>query len=108
MFIADESKVIGSSHLRFTDHRSRDEELVYTLIFQPQFGSLVLTESPDVIRVLNKTNKFTQADIVWGHINYTSHAEIGPEEVEDKISFNITDSGNNVLSNQVNKACISP
>ncbi|XP_063885992.1 extracellular matrix organizing protein FRAS1-like isoform X2 [Scylla paramamosain] len=101
-----ESKVIGSSHLHFTDHRSRDEELVYTITFQPQFGSLVLTESPDVVRVLNKTNKFTQADIVWGHINYTSHTEIGPEEIEDQVSFNITDSGNNVLSNQVLRVTI--
>lgn len=51
--------------------------------------------------MLNQTHKFTQADILYGLINYTSNVEIGISEVMDSLVFNVTDPNNNVLSNQV-------
>lgn len=99
--VSDESKVITNAHLRFTDLHSQDEDIVYTMILEPHLGSLALMESSGVTRVLNKTNKFTQADIVQGFISYTSLVETGPTTAEDQVTFNVTDLLNNVLSNQV-------
>lgn len=99
--VSDESKVITSAHLRFTDLHSQDEDIVYTMLLEPHLGSLVLMESSGVTQVLNKTNKFTQADIVQGFISYTSLVEIGPTAAEDQVTFNVTDLQSNVLSNQV-------
>ncbi|KAG7168269.1 Extracellular matrix protein FRAS1-like, partial [Homarus americanus] len=101
-----ESKVVSSWHLHFTDIHSNDEDLVYTLISQPQYGALVTTEPSGITRKLNETHKFTQADIFYGLVNYTSDKEIGMKAVTDKLVFNVTDPQNNVLSNQVLKVMI--
>lgn len=101
-----ETKVISSWHLHFTDVHSNDEDLVYTLIHQPQYGTLVSTEPTGITRRLNETHKFTQADIIYGLVNYTSDREIGMKTVTDSLAFNVTDPQNNVLSNQILKVMI--
>ncbi|XP_064121126.1 extracellular matrix organizing protein FRAS1-like isoform X1 [Macrobrachium nipponense] len=101
-----ESKVITSWHLHFTDVHSSDDELVYTLTTQSEYGNLVITEPSGFTRIINGTDKFTQSDIVYGLVNYSSIVEIGPEDVTENLIFNVTDSSNNVLSNQVLKVLI--
>ncbi|XP_069157214.1 extracellular matrix organizing protein FRAS1 [Procambarus clarkii] len=101
-----ETKVINSWHLHFTDVHSKDEDLVYTLISQAQYGALVSIQPSGTTHRLNETHKFTQADIIYGLVNYTSDKEVGMKAVVDNLAFNVTDPQNNVLSNQVLKVTI--
>lgn len=74
---------------------------MYTLVSQPQHGALIITEPSGITKKLNETHKFTQADIIYGLVNYTSDKEIGIQTVTENMTFNVTDPQNNVLSNQV-------
>lgn len=93
--------MLSRLQLYFTDVHSPDEDLVYTLTSQPLYGSLTILQPTGLSHTLNQTHKFTQADILYGLINYTSNVEIGISEVMDSLVFNVTDPNNNVLSNQV-------
>ncbi|KAK7080023.1 Extracellular matrix protein fras1 [Halocaridina rubra] len=101
-----ESKVISSLNLHFTDIHSGDDELIYTLTTQPGYGSLVITEPSGNTRFVNETDKFTQADVVYGLLNYSSNVEIGLGDATENLVFNVTDPSNNVLSNQVLRVLI--
>lgn len=103
-----ESRVLSRLQLYFTDVHSPDEDLVYTLTSQPLYGALTILQPTGFSQMLNQTHKFTQADILYGLINYTSNVEIGISEVMDSLVFNVTDPNNNVLSNQVLKVRIQP
>ncbi|KAK3859680.1 hypothetical protein Pcinc_034224 [Petrolisthes cinctipes] len=114
-----DSQILSREYLHFTDPHSSDRDIVYTLVSQPLYGSLILSHTPPdedtmptedrngpwqpsvVETTLNITHKFTQANVVEGQMKFVSDREVGMKEVTDGLVFNVTDLQNNVLSNQV-------
>ncbi|KAB7500158.1 Extracellular matrix protein FRAS1 [Armadillidium nasatum] len=104
----DETKIISSKILFFTDFHSENSELVYTLSSQPKYGDLILSDITGAMKILNHTHKLKQKDISSGLLSYSSNVEIGFEPVVDKLIFNVTDLSNNALVNQLLKIKINP
>ncbi|RXG54531.1 FRAS1-related extracellular matrix protein 3 [Armadillidium vulgare] len=104
----DETKIIGSKILFFTDFHSENNELVYTLSSQPKYGDLILSDVTGAMKILNHTHKLKQKDISSGLLSYSSNVEIGFEPVVDRLIFNVTDLSNNALVNQLLKIKINP
>ncbi|CAL4077969.1 unnamed protein product, partial [Meganyctiphanes norvegica] len=103
-----ETRGITSKELHFTDIHSNDNDLVYTMADQTKYGVLYIAEPNGGVRILNETHKFSQAEIIFGMLNYTSDVETGLNTVTEHLMFNVTDPNNNALSNQVLRVEIKP
>ncbi|KAL3876627.1 hypothetical protein ACJMK2_034445 [Sinanodonta woodiana] len=98
-----EAAVIKREHLAFVDSDSTDDKITIQLALQPTHGRVTYQG-----RQLRINGRFTQADINNGYISYHSDKEIGQKSVTEILAFNVTDSSNNSLPNQVFTVLIEP
>ncbi|MBK9257394.1 MAG: T9SS type A sorting domain-containing protein [Saprospiraceae bacterium] len=74
-----EKRVIPSDKLKAIEDSTSDTDIVFVLVSYPQSGLILLNDIP-----LEPGNRFTQADINTGKLNYIHD---GSEETEDYFDF---------------------
>jgi large repetitive protein len=83
--------VLDSSMLHVTDVDSPDKNITYTVVGQPQYGSLQIQIGGTWYELRNQTT-FTEADIQAGRIRYVFYAETGDTTtLTDKFDFTVRD-----------------
>ncbi|XP_067131538.1 extracellular matrix organizing protein FRAS1-like isoform X3 [Centruroides vittatus] len=85
-----DSVVIYRDHVAYLDHNSDDSKILFTLISEPIYGDVELMLLDNKYVKIKADEQFTQEDINYMIVRYTSNKEIGMQPVKDKIYLKVS------------------